>query len=161
MADQEAPDVSTSVVEAVIEPPEPPAKKREPAVKAEAKAKTKSIKSTAKEAVLAEIPAKRRRFSQAERADKLAAIDADITKGATLKAAVKSAGVSEQTYYQWKKAANTPETAKPTSESIAFADLIELEADNQRLRVQLANKLRAENEELRKRLDRGDRKSVV
>ena len=156
MADQEAPDVSTSVVEIVVEPLEPPAKKREPAAKAEAKAKTKSIKSTAKEAVLAEIPAKRRRYSQAERADKLAAIDADITKGATLKAAVKSAGVSEQTYYQWKKAANTPEKARrPTSEGIAFADLIELEAENQRLRVQLANKLRAENEELRMRLDRG------
>jgi cell shape-determining protein MreC len=47
--------------------------------------------------------------------------------------------------------AATPSTAVVDE----FADLLQLEEENQRLRKQLAEKLRAENADLRKRLNLG------
>jgi len=55
-------------------------------------------------------------------------------------------GVSEQTYYQWKKAA---EIAAPTDD---LKDLLALEEENKRLKRQLAERLRQENAELKKKL---------
>ncbi len=47
----------------------------------------------------------RKIYSEKERAQKLDEIEKQTGRGASLKAAVKKAGISEQTYYQWKKAA--------------------------------------------------------
>ena len=68
-----------------------------------------------------------------------------------MKAALKEAGVSEQTYYNWKNQAkeNTPVVSHQSDE---LKNLVELEAENKRLRKELAEKLRTENAELRKRL---------
>jgi len=68
-----------------------------------------------------------------------------------VKAALKEAGVSEQTYYNWKNQAkeNTPVVSHQSDE---LKNLVELEAENKRLRKELAEKLRTENAELRKRL---------
>ncbi|PLU24198.1 hypothetical protein BMJ26_10335 [Sinorhizobium medicae] len=70
---------------------------------------------------------------------------------------MQSAGISEQTYYHWKGAAKI--SAQKEDEATEFlpagdelADLVELEAENQKLRKRLAEKLRGENAELRKRL---------
>ncbi|AUX79300.1 transposase [Sinorhizobium fredii] len=100
--------------------------------------------------------AKKRGYSDNERAEKLAAIEARTSGGETLKAAIKGAGISEQTYYQWKRAGAPVEEPKAKAEANAgletLADLVALEEENQRLRIRLAEKLRAENVELRKRL---------
>jgi len=75
----------------------------------------------------------------------------------TLKAALQQLEVSEQTYYNWKNAAGktAPAAAKAKTTAGASDDLkalIALEAENLKLRKELAAKLRAENEELRRRL---------
>jgi putative transposase len=96
-----------------------------------------------------------RNYSAEERNAKLELIGTQISEGAsTLKDAIKSAGISEQTYYKWKR------TMKPVEQTEAkhvpiddeIADLVQLEEENKRLRKILAEKLRAENAELRKRL---------
>lgn len=59
---------------------------------------------------------------------------------------VKQAGISEQTYYLWKKA------AAPAADSDGLKDLVALEEENKRLKSLLADRLRKENAELKKRL---------
>jgi putative transposase len=107
--------------------------------------------------VAAEKPAapKRKTYSDREKAEKLNLISTQVAKGkAALQEAIKSAGISVQTYYQWKRsdkpAVNKVE--KTSSGGHDLAELVQLEEENQKLRVQLAEKLRAENVELRKRL---------
>ena len=62
--------------------------------------------------------------------------------------------MSEQTYYNWRNAAG--KTAAPVAANISSGDdlkaLVALEAENLKLRKELAIMLRAENAELRKRL---------
>ena len=90
-----------------------------------------------------------------ERVAKLALINTQVSKGiSTLKDAVKSAGISEQTYYNWKRTTNPIEQtdSKPVPAGDELADLVQLEQENLRLRKVLAEKLRAENADLRKRL---------
>lgn len=99
--------------------------------------------------------AKPRRYSEHERNEKLQLIGTQVGEGkSTLKEAIKGAGISEQTYYQWKRTAKplAQKAETPLPATVEFADLIELEEENQRLRKVLAEKLRAENTELRKRL---------
>jgi len=101
--------------------------------------------------------AKRRGYSEQEKSKKLRLIETQVGEGGTLKDAIKSAGISEQTYYHWKGAAKPAEpkgtkSTKPNPAGDELADLVQLEEENQRLRKQLAEKLRAENAELRKRL---------
>ncbi|MDX0586895.1 transcriptional regulator [Sinorhizobium medicae] len=99
----------------------------------------------------------RRGYSEQEKSEKLKLIETHVSGGSTLKDAIKSAGISEQTYYHWKGAAK-PAAQKgtknpkllPTGDELAA--LVELEEENQKLRKLLAEKLRAENAELRKRL---------
>jgi len=82
-------------------------------------------------------------------------INTQVSKGiSTLKDAVKSAGISEQTYYNWKRTTNPIEQtdSKPVRAGDELADLVQLEQENLRLRKVLAEKLRAENADLRKRL---------
>ncbi|MGH0348834.1 transposase [Sinorhizobium meliloti] len=101
--------------------------------------------------------AKRRAYTEQEKSEKLREIATQVSDGSTLKDAIKSAGISEQTYYHWKGAAKPAEQkdttgTKPLPAGDELADLVQLEEENQRLRKLLAEKLRAENAELRKRL---------
>lgn len=99
--------------------------------------------------------AKAKKYSEQERSDKLKLIETEVAqRNSTLKDAIKRAGISEQTYYQWKRAAKPVEqkAATPVPAGDELADLVQLEKENQRLRNLLAEKLRTENAELRKRL---------
>ncbi|WP_320443066.1 hypothetical protein [Neorhizobium petrolearium] len=73
-----------------------------------------------------------------------------------MKDAVKTAGSSDQRYYEWKKAASQPAVAKPirpaTADDEEWAEFIAIEEENRRLRKLLSEKLRIENADLRKRL---------
>ncbi|WEJ08678.1 transposase [Sinorhizobium prairiense] len=130
-------------------------------VKAPTGKKQKSPKSqkTAAEPVRAQSKApaaKARRYGEQEKTEKLKLIETQVTAGkSTLKDAIKSAGISEQTYYQWKRTAK-PAEQKPEKAVLAgddeLADFVRLEEENERLRKLLAEKLRAENADLRKRL---------
>ncbi|RWB32312.1 MAG: transcriptional regulator [Mesorhizobium sp.] len=88
----------------------------------------------------------RKVYSEKERAQKLDLIASSISGGATLKSAVKQAGISEQTYYHWKKA------AAPSATSDELTDLLALENENKRLKSLLAERLRKENAELKRKL---------
>lgn len=144
----------TETVEAVNEAPAaieaPASRKKAPRPR---KAKAAPIPRIAKEATnpapkAAEAPAraKRRTYSEKERAQLLTRIEKSIGRGGSTKAAVTAAGVSEQTYYQWKKAADT--AAAPAD----LNDLLALEEENKKLKKQLAERLRKENAELKKKL---------
>lgn len=88
----------------------------------------------------------RKIHSEKERTQKLAKIQRSISGGATLKSSVMEAGISEQTYHLWKKA-----TARaPNSDDLK--DLVVLEEENKRLKSLLAERLRSENAELKRRL---------
>lgn len=94
------------------------------------------------------------RFSAEEKRAKLEFIEAQVAGASTLKDAVKTAGISEQTYYNWKNSVKPDREASGDSlpASDGFAELVEIEAENQRLRKLLSEKLRAENTDLRKKL---------
>lgn len=82
-------------------------------------------------------------------------IDAQVANGVTLKDAVQAAGISDQTYYTWKKGVAQPaitiDDQRPAFDD-ELAEFDELEAENRRLRKLLSEKLRTENADLRKRL---------
>jgi hypothetical protein len=129
-------------------------KKRTPrAKKAKAEPKRSAAKNVAKASVSegvapAPAPAKARRkiYSVKERAQMLSQIEKSIGGGESIKSTTKKAGISEQTYYQWKKAsASVPEGGE-------LKDLVALEEENARLKKLLAERLRKENAELKKRL---------
>lgn len=151
MADPEqAETVQTTVASAKAEVPE--AKKKAPRAK---KAKAELVKPVRKNGArpapqAAEPPvavrAPRKTYSENERAQKLGQIEKSIAGGATMKSAVGQAGISEQTYYHWKKA------AAPPSDSGDLKDLVALEEENKRLKALLAERLRKENAELKKKL---------
>jgi putative transposase len=92
-------------------------------------------------------PGKSRKvFSKDERRDLLEKISSLVAKGETVKTAVGKMKVSEQTYYHWKK------MAAPASADANLKDLLTLEEENKRLKKLLAERLRKENAELRKKL---------
>jgi putative transposase len=95
------------------------------------------------------VRAARKIYSEAERAQKLGQIEKQTSRGESIKAAVKNAGISEQTYYQWKKVAGKA----PQSDELK--DLVKLEEENVRLKKLLADRLRKENAELKKKLGLG------
>jgi hypothetical protein len=88
----------------------------------------------------------RKIYSANERAQKLEQIEKSTGRGESVKNAAKQAGVSEQTYYQWKKA------AAPAKVGGELKDLLALENENKRLKNLLAERLRKENAELKKKL---------
>ena len=172
MADfQDAQTVQTTVAPAKVEVPEskkkvPRAKKAKaelvkpvrkngakhvpPAAEAPVAAKT-ARKNGAKHvppAAEAPVAAKtaRKTYSEKERSQKLAQIEKSIAGGATSKTAVGQAGISEQTYYYWKRA------VAPSLDSGDLRDLVALEEENKRLKTLLADRLRKENAELKKKL---------
>lgn len=117
----------------------------------------RSKKAAAEQAVT---KPKTRGLSDREKLERIGQIEAQVGGGSTLKDAVKIAGVSDQTYYQWKKAVSQSAPIKPAPKTEAasisgyneIAEFIELEQENRRLRKLLSEKLRAENADLRKRL---------
>ncbi|MBP2238892.1 putative transposase [Sinorhizobium kostiense] len=132
--------------EAAAETKAPTAKKQRSPRRQKATEQVKESKATA---------AKAKKYSEQERSDKLKLIETEVAqRDSTLKDAIKRAGISEQTYYQWKRAAKPVEqkAATPVPAGDELADLVQLEKENQRLRNLLAEKLRTENAELRKRL---------
>jgi len=144
MANEENQTPPDSVVAAATELPTPKKTARAKRVTAE---KTRTGSSTVKP--------KTRGLSDQEKLEKIGQIEAQVTDGATLKEAVKTAGISDQTYYQWKKATAQPVTQIPAaavSVDDELAEFIQLEEENRRLRKLLSEKLRAENADLRKRL---------
>ncbi|PBB86948.1 transcriptional regulator [Mesorhizobium sp. WSM3876] len=102
--------------------------------------------SKAEEIIAPTMRTGRKIYSEKERAHKLGQIEKSIGRGGTLKAAVKEVGITEQTYYHWKKAAAGP------VEGDGLKDLVALEEENKRLKGLLAAQLRKENAELKKRL---------
>ncbi|MGX5802678.1 transposase [Bradyrhizobium sp. Arg314] len=88
----------------------------------------------------------RKIYSAKERAEKLSEMQKYMNGGATLKLAAKQAGISEQTYYHWKRA------SAPAARSDDLKDLLALEDENKRLKGLLAERLRKENAELKMRL---------
>lgn len=94
---------------------------------------------------------KSRGLTVQEKGERVGQVDALVDSGKTLKDAVKEAGISDQTYYQWKKAL-TPSPKEAAAADDEFAEFIQLEEENRRLRKLLAEKLRAENADLRRRL---------
>ncbi|MER9934292.1 transposase [Mesorhizobium sp. M0088] len=151
MADFEgAQTVQTTVAPARVEVPE--SKKKVPRAK---KAKSELAKPAGKngakpapQAAKAPLAVKttRKTYSEKERTQKLEQIEKSIAGGATSKIAVGQAGISEQTYYYWKRA------AAPSSDSDDLRDLVALEEENKRLKGLLADRLRKENTELKKKL---------
>ena len=140
------------------EPKAASAKPAAKATKAPKAAKAASAPKAAKVVATVAAPAGRqvKRYTPAERASILASVE-KATKGGktTLKAALQHAEVSEQTYYNWKNAAGktaAPAAAKASPTSDDLKALVALEAENLKLRKELAAKLRSENTELRKRL---------
>ncbi|WP_287346125.1 transposase [Mesorhizobium sp.] len=126
---------------AKVETPE--TKKRAPrSRKAKAEARRPARKdggntaSQAEEAPAAAAPTGRKVHSEKERTQKLAQIAQSVSGGATLKSAVKQVGISEQTYYHWKKA------AAPSSDGDDLKDLVALEEENKRLKSLLAERLK-------------------
>ena len=144
-------------------PAETPAKEQTPEVKEKAPkprkrtgqqagvlrtraAKSAPQVSSSKAVASPKVRTARKTYSEKERAQKLGEIEKQIGRGESIKAAVQKAGISEQTYYQWKKAAGQ------TTQSDGLKDLVKLEEENARLKKLLADRLRNENAELRKKL---------
>lgn len=122
-------------------------------VKSKAPTRKNSATNDAPSSTDAAEKAKRKKYSLTERVKLLASIAKDLKNSdTTVKTALAKVGISEQTYYNWKKASETKVPSVPVQQSDELRALVELEAENQRLRKALAEKLHAENAELRKRL---------
>ncbi|MET3791416.1 transposase [Aquamicrobium terrae] len=153
---QDTESVQIAAVDASPAPAPSPAKKRAPRKRAAPKAQKSqpAVKRAAKKAAPAPAvePAKARKtrkvYSDKERTQKLGEIDKSISRGTSTRNAVKEAGISEQTYYQWKRSAAAPAAATGGH----LKDLLALEQENERLKKQLAERLRKENAELKKKL---------
>lgn len=147
----EAEPVTTATQPAAkIERPQKQSAHRSPGAKAEPRLRARknaaNAASQAEEAPAAAARTGRKIYSEKERAQMLALIQKSIGGGATHKSAVKQAGISEQTYYQWKKA------ALPAAVGDDLKDLVALEEENKRLKSLLAERLRKENAELKRKL---------
>ncbi len=137
--------------------PETPKKEEKPAKARKPKArvagaprakgnKTKKVSPSVAAASPAVSTSVRKTYSRQERAQKLGEIQKLIGAGESVKAATRKAGISEQTYYQWKK------PGAPKASSNELSDLAKLEAENTRLKKLLAERLQKENAELKKKL---------
>jgi len=150
---QEAESVQAATSEpAKAEIPEPKKKAPRPR-KAKTQPKTPAESDLAKQTTKAAEPSAaaartgRKVYSERERAQKLGQIEQSISRGSSIKRAVGQVGISEQTYYQWKKAA-----APASSQGDDLKDLVALEEENVRLKKLLAERLRKENADLKKKL---------
>jgi putative transposase len=156
MADLKETEANQAAAEVPVKEPTPDTKEKAPktrkrtgqqkgAVRTGA-AKSASQASSSKAVTSPTVRTARKVYSKKERTQKLGEIEKQIGRGESIKAAVQKAGISEQTYYQWKKAAGQP------APSDGLKDLVKLEEENARLKTLLADRLRKENAELRKKL---------
>ncbi|GAJ95606.1 MULTISPECIES: transposase [Rhizobium] len=144
MADEEIQIPPDGTVAAEIEP-DAPESKRAKKVRAET-SHTGSFKL---------VEPKTRGRSNQEKLEMIGQVEAQVAGGVILKDAVKIVGISNQTYYQWKRAMVQPVSQRPAvsvSGDDELAEFTQLEEENRRLRKLLSEKLRAENSDLRKRL---------
>jgi hypothetical protein len=153
MAGPQETDSTQITTEAPAKPATPePKKKAARSRRAKAEATQPAVSKRSRQSPkAAEAPAPatrapRKTYSEKERAGKLSQIEKAIAGGATIKNAVGQSGISEQTYYQWKKA------TAATTESDDLRDLLALEEENKRLKKMLAEHLRKENAELKNKL---------
>jgi hypothetical protein len=152
MADPQEAEPVQIINEAPAKAETPGVKKKAPRPKAaKARPEPSARKVTAKSAPAATdssatVRRARKIYSEKERGQLLGQIEKSIGRGESVKNATSHAGISEQTYYQWKK------SAVPTSESGDLKDLLALEEENKRLKNLLADRLRKENAELKKKL---------
>ncbi|MGX5831963.1 transposase [Mesorhizobium sp. 43Arga] len=153
MADPQEAESPQITAEAPAKPKAPGPKKKAPRRrKVQAEPKQPARRNGAKAApAAAEAPATavrtgRKIYSSKERAQKLGQIEKSIGSGETLKSAAMKVGISEQTFYQWKK------VATPASDGGDLKDLLALEEENKRLKGLLAEHLRKENAELKTKL---------
>ncbi|MCJ9672621.1 MULTISPECIES: transposase [unclassified Neorhizobium] len=149
MADEENIELSTVSATAESAPAPSVAKK---AASRRKKASVEPVRATSKAAS----STRSKRHTDEDKLEKLGQIDAQLANGVTLKDAVKTVGISDQTYYQWKKAVKSEGAVRKAPVSVPvtddLAEFTQLEEENQRLRKLLAEKLRTENAELRRRL---------
>ncbi|MET3662848.1 transposase [Aquamicrobium ahrensii] len=123
------------------------AKKKTPRSKVARPARKAGAKSMlAETAAAATVRKTRKVYSEKERGQLLGQIEKSVGRGESVKHATGQAGISEQTYYQWKK------TATAASAGGDLKDLLALEEENKRLKSLLAERLRKENAELKKKL---------
>ena len=158
MADLKETEQGQASTEPLVKEPTPETKNKTPKPKKATGQQGRAARSRAaksgKQAPLSEAVASptvrtaRRTYSEKERVQKLGEIEKQTGRGDSIKDAVKKAGISEQTYYQWKK------TAGQTLGD-ELRDLVKLEEENVRLKKLLADRLRKENAELRKKLGLG------
>jgi putative transposase len=153
MADPKDGNSNQVPTEAPVKEETPDAKKTAPTPKKGTRRKARAQRTRSKQPSSSEAappsiaPASRKKYSEKERAEKLSGIERQTGRGTSVKDAVKKAGIAEQTYYQWKKAAGeAPQRSQ-------FEDLVKLEEENARLKELLADRLRKENAELKKRLE--------
>lgn len=90
-------------------------------------------------------PAKR--YTPQERERKLNEIKQLTDSGVSIRRAVKEVGITEQTYYQWKRRPDYERDVRNGD-----VDLEALERENLRLKKLLVKKLASENMELKKKL---------
>ena len=136
MADESNPTIAPDV--AAIAPEAPAKKTRAPRVK---KADAKAAATTAE-------PVKKNRGGRPKRTDVAAsppAANTTATRGKRTAAATPTTGKRGP-----NRAAKPTVATSPLADD--FAELLQLEEENQRLRKSLAEKLRAENADLRSRL---------
>ncbi|EUB98554.1 hypothetical protein PMI07_004835 [Rhizobium sp. CF080] len=143
MADENGTGIITEIAEADAPAKAPAPKKQRAPRRQKAVAEATVAAPTAKTAKLPR--GRRKRGEQAEEV-KLAPVETQVAAKSTPKEAIKATGRKR-----------TPkQTAQPAKAPVAaideMADLIQLEEENKRLRKTLADKLRAENTDLRKRL---------
>ncbi|PDT43779.1 transcriptional regulator, partial [Sinorhizobium fredii] len=100
MADESNAGPVAAAVETDAEVKAPMAKKRRSPRPQKAASEPAQAKTSA---------AKRRGYSDEEKSEKLKLIETKVSEGNTIKDAIKSAGISEQTYYHWKGAAKPVE----------------------------------------------------
>jgi putative transposase len=146
MVDENNPDLIAEVVENDA-PVKTPASSKKPRAPRRQKTAVAPVRAAPK-ATSAKAPTgKPGKRGEQDRAGKIKSIETKGTEGAsTLNATIKSAG-------RKKTPKQIEQTAKSSVLAIdEMADLVQLEEENQRLRKILAEKLRAENAELRKRL---------
>ncbi|AOF92608.1 transposase [Sinorhizobium sp. RAC02] len=152
MADEPNLDANTQTVDVTpVAAPTAAKKRRSPAKRKETNA---PVAVTPSRVASVAVQSKARRHSESEKLEKITQIENSLSGGSTLKAAAKEAGISDQTFYQWKRSvpSSDAKVAQPAPQDDSLVDLLKLEAENLRLRNLLAEKLRAENAELRKRL---------
>ncbi|MFP3546775.1 hypothetical protein SB748_25370 [Rhizobium sp. SIMBA_035] len=135
MADESNP--SSAPADPVVSPEARAKKKRAPRVK---KVDAKAVPTIAE-------PARKNRGGRPKRAEAPAVPEVASTTATRAKRTASPAAAASK---RGPNRATTPATASPLADDLA--DLLQLEEENQRLRRSLAEKLRTENSDLRKRL---------